>query len=132
MKETGARFVIQMSDIPIELRQILTHAQELQTAEANKHLCLHAFQQREKGFISTRNLPMSYATLGKNEHRMALSACDPLVGASFCLFDMFFLLARLIWRVFRRSVVYEGPVIFSPRRNPRIIAVGWVWGCYQM
>jgi hypothetical protein len=61
-----------MADILIELKRNLSHAQELQVAEANKHRRPHTFQEGDKVFIFTKNLPLTYTNSAENGHHKTL------------------------------------------------------------
>jgi hypothetical protein len=61
-----------MADILIELKRYLSHAQELQVAEANKNSRPHTFRDGDKGFISMKNLPPTYTNTTENGHRKTL------------------------------------------------------------
>jgi hypothetical protein len=70
-KNAGS-FATLMSDILIEFKRNLSHAQELQVAEANKHRRPHTFQEGDKVFTSTKNLPLTYRNSAENGHRKTL------------------------------------------------------------
>jgi hypothetical protein len=67
----GRSFAMQMADVLTQLKRSLQHAQEQQIAEANKHRQPHTFQQGDKVLLSTKNLPITYAT-AKDDHRKTL------------------------------------------------------------
>jgi hypothetical protein len=67
----GRSFAVQMADVLSQLKRSLQHAQEQQIAEANKHRQPHTFQQGDKVLLSTKNLPITYAT-AKDDHRKTL------------------------------------------------------------
>jgi hypothetical protein len=67
----GRTFAAEMVNTLSRLRQTLHLAQEQQVAEANKHRRPHHFQPGDKVLLSTKNLPITYATATDN-HRKAL------------------------------------------------------------
>jgi hypothetical protein len=68
-----AHFSTYMAGILKELKMALAHAEEQQTAEANFYRQPHTFQEGDNIFLSTKNLPLTYANNASGQgHRKAL------------------------------------------------------------
>ena len=67
----GLRLATYMADTLRQLRISLQKAQEQQAAEANKHRRPHSFQEGDQVLVSTKDLPVTYAT-EVDDHRKAL------------------------------------------------------------
>jgi hypothetical protein len=63
---------VHLADILTQLKTALTHAQEQQTIEANKSRRPHNFQEGDMVFISSKNLPLTYANDENQGHRKTL------------------------------------------------------------
>jgi hypothetical protein len=69
-------FAVQMADVLSQLKRPLQHAQDQQIAEPNRHRQPHTFQQGDNVLLSTKNLPITYAT-AKDDHPKTLQEGKP-------------------------------------------------------
>ena len=90
----------------MQLRISLQKAQGQQVAEANKHRRLHSFQEGDQVLVSTKDLPISYAT-GVDDHRKVLhhKYIGPFELGKRCGENAFEVLFPMHWQISRTQNV---------------------------